>query len=152
MLHVEPADVRDVFAPEHRRDPHPLYHWTRDHHPVWYGETDGEWLLTRWADCEAVLRDTRWSSNPQNGPPREEAGPNFAIGVEDVGARSLLFLDPPDHTRLRRLVSKAFTPRRVEQIRGHVGDITDALLTDAGLEAAPDRSSTSCRRSRIRCP
>ena len=47
-----------------------------------------------------------------------------------MNVRTLLFLDPPDHTRLRRLVSKAFTPRRIEQLREHVREITDELLAD----------------------
>jgi cytochrome P450 len=46
----------------------------------------------------------------------------------DANVRTLLFLDPPDHTRLRRLVSKAFTPRRIEQLREHIEEITDELL------------------------
>src|SRR5262249_61987784 len=79
----------------------------------------------------AVLRDPKWSTNPEHRSNRPYSGPN----VEEFAAanvRTLLFLDPPDHTRLRRLVSKAFTPRRIEQLREHVEEITDELL--AGVE------------------
>jgi cytochrome P450 len=119
-----------VFAPETRRDPHPLYHQLRAEQPIApLPEGDG-WILTRWADCEAVLRDPRWSSAPEHRPQDSQAGPSISVEAGEVGIKTLLFLDPPDHTRLRRLVSKAFTPRRIEQLRGHVADIMDGLLAD----------------------
>ena len=120
-----------IFSPESRRNPHPLYHRIRSEHPQAYNPETDEWLFTRWADCVAVLRDPKWSSNPEHRTNRPYSGPN----VEEFAAanvRTLLFLDPPDHTRLRRLVSKAFTPRRIEQLRDHVEEITDELL--AGVE------------------
>ena len=107
-----------------------------------------EWLLTRWADCVAVLRDPRWSSNPEHrGEPRRATGPRSRTSpTSDV--RTLLFLDPPDHTRLRRLVSKAFTPRRIERLRAHVQrDHRRA----AGTTSRPASRSTSWPRSRTRC-
>jgi cytochrome P450 len=113
-----------LFGPENKRDPHPLYHRLRAEAPMWLNPDFGERILTRWADCEAVLRDPRWSSDPthsvQEGDMRNE--------INEAGVRTLLFMDPPDHTRVRRLVSKAFTPRTIEQLRGHVGDICDSLL------------------------
>ncbi|MEY2459302.1 MAG: hypothetical protein QOG30_1132, partial [Acidimicrobiaceae bacterium] len=120
--------LEDVFSPENRRDPHPLYHHLRTEQPVApLPEGDG-WILTRWADCEAVLRDPKWSSSPEHRPADSTGGPSISEDMSQVGMKTLLFLDPPDHTRLRRLVSKAFTPRRIEQLRGHVADIMDELL------------------------
>jgi cytochrome P450 len=113
-----------LFGPEYKRNPHPLYHRLRSEAPIWKNPDFGEHVLTRWADCEAVLRDSRWSSDPAHSMDPEDM--RGAIG--DAGVRTLLFMDPPDHTRLRRLVSKAFTPRAIEQLRGHVGDICDNLL------------------------
>jgi cytochrome P450 len=118
-----------IFSPEARRDPHPLYHRIRSEQPVAYSADSDEWLLTRWADCVAVLRDPKWSSNPEHRGDRPYTGPRVDEFAE-ANVRTLLFLDPPDHTRLRRLVSKAFTPRRIEQLREHVGEIIDELLTD----------------------
>ena len=70
-------------------------------------------------------------------------GPSFA--------RHMLTVDPPDHTRLRRLVSAAFTPRRVEQLRPRVHAIIDDLLDEIAA-AGPDARSTSSVRSRSPCP
>jgi cytochrome P450 len=121
--------TEDVFAPETRRDPHPLYHQLRAEQPVApLPEGDG-WILTRWADCAAVLRDPKWSSSPDHRPADSTGGPSISEDMSQVGMKTLLFLDPPDHTRLRRLVSKAFTPRRIEQLRGHVAEIMDELLS-----------------------
>jgi cytochrome P450 len=114
-----------LFGPENKRNPHPLYHRLRTEAPHWIEPEMGEMILTRWADCEAVLRDPRWSSDPAHSV--MEGDMRGAIG--DAGVRTLLFMDPPDHTRLRRLVSKAFTPRKVEQLRGHVGEIFDDLMS-----------------------
>jgi cytochrome P450 len=115
----------ELFGLENKRNPHPLYHRLRTEAPHWIEPEMGEMILTRWADCEAVLRDPRWSSDPAHT--QMEGDMRGAIG--DAGVRTLLFMDPPDHTRLRRLVSKAFTPRKVEQLRGHVGEIFDDLMS-----------------------
>ena len=48
--------ARRALHAENRRDPHPGYHWARANHPIWYEPLHDDWLLTRWADCEAVLR------------------------------------------------------------------------------------------------
>ena len=95
-----------------------------------YSAEMDEWVLTRWADCEAVLRDSRWSSAPEHRPASSEGFTSISAEASDVGMKTLLFLDPPDHTRLRRLVSKAFTPRRIEQLREHVKEILDDLVKD----------------------
>ncbi len=134
-------DLSNVFSDEVRRDPHPLYHRLRATDPMAYNADVDEFILTRWADCEAVLRDARWSSAPEHRGERLRGGPQVQEFVES-GVRTLLFLDPPDHTRLRRLVSKAFTPRRIEQLRAHVQDITDELLRDVRPGAPFDVIST----------
>jgi cytochrome P450 len=121
--------IEELFSPEIRRDPHPLYHRLRAEQPI-ANNPDGDWVLTRWADCEAVLRDPRWSSSPEHRPPDAVGGASISVEAGEVGMKTLLFLDPPDHTRLRRLVSKAFTPRRIEQLRGHVAEIMEGLLAD----------------------
>ena len=132
----------EVFTPENRRNPHPLYHQLRAEAPMAYSEEMDEWVLTRWADCEAVLRDPRWSSSPDHRPPTSDGFTSISAEAADVGMKTLLFLDPPDHTRLRRLVSKAFTPRRIEQLRGHVAEILDDLLKDVKPGEAFDVIST----------
>jgi cytochrome P450 len=122
-----------LSSPELRRNPHPLYHLLRERQPIFGPSPTGELLLTRSADCEAVLREPRFSSNPNHQiteiplPQRSFREQISASG--DIN--SLLFLDPPDHTRIRGLVSKAFTPRRIEQLRPHIGEICDAILDEA---------------------
>jgi len=117
-----------LFSEENRRNPHPLYHRLRSAEPMAHLEEMDEWIFTRWADCEAVLRDPRWSSSPEHRP--TDNSYTLPVDANEVGLKTLLFLDPPDHTRLSRLVSKAFTPRRLESIREHVGEILDELLRD----------------------
>ncbi len=122
----------DVFGPEHKRDPHPLYHRIRREQPMWYDPADDVWILTRYVDCEAVLRDPRWSTDSRHRQLRPGApAVDVRAAMLESNARVLLFLDPPDHTRIRRLVSKAFTPRSVERLRSHVEELTDGLLDEA---------------------
>ena len=124
----------ELFAPETRVDPHVLYHQVRAETPALYDPEIDEWILTRYADCEAVLRDPRWSTDPRHR--RSELADvmenrDVRVGFAEANARILLFLDPPDHTRLRRLVSRAFTPRTVEALRAHVRELVDGLLDEA---------------------
>jgi cytochrome P450 len=118
--------AEELFGPEHKRNPHPLYHRLRSVAPVWHNPEFDELILTRWTDCETVLRDPRWSSDPANSNMPED----MRGAISEAGVRTMLFMDPPDHTRLRRLVSKAFTPRAIESLRGHIGEIFDSLLAD----------------------
>ena len=112
------------FLPEFHADPYPFYRRLREQDPV-HRTAMGFWVLTRYEDCVAVLRDQRFG--------REEFQQMLtAVYGNDTEKpqlpRSMLFRDPPDHTRLRALVSKAFTPRTIEVMRGHIQDIVDRLL------------------------
>src|SRR5215208_917876 len=118
----------DAFAPEIRADPWPFFARLREADPV-HRRPDGDWILTRYADCQGVLADPRCSSNPAH-----EASPSEGSPARREGSNLLLFLDPPDHTRLRRLVSKAFTPRRVEALRPRIAELVDSLLDDVDGE------------------
>jgi len=88
------------------------------------------WILTRYSDIAAVLQDARFSVDRQQSKLFQRLGPlrglqpDFALAI----TRNLLMLDPPDHTRLRRLVNKAFTPRRVEALRPRIQQIVEELL------------------------
>src|SRR5262245_1568587 len=112
------------FLPEFHAIPNPFYHRLRAADPV-HRTPMGLWVLTRYDDIVSVLRD------PRDG--REEFDQILAnVYGEDTTnasrARSMLFRDPPDHTRLRGLVSQAFTPRMIERMRTHIQDIVDQLL------------------------
>ncbi len=117
----------DPFSPEFQADPYPVYRWFRETDPVHFVEipgleSPGLWLLTRHADVVAVLRDDRFSAEKLL-----MAAVESSPAVEPL-RRSLLVLDPPDHTRLRCLVSKAFTPRVIETLRSRVRTVVDDLL------------------------
>jgi cytochrome P450 len=118
----------DFFAPEVRADPWPHFARLREADPV-HLRPSGDWILTRYADCQGVLADPRCSSNPAHESTPAEGSP-----ARQAGSNLLLFLDPPDHTRLRRLVSKAFTPRRVEVLRPRIAELVDGLLDQVGSE------------------
>jgi cytochrome P450/DNA-binding transcriptional regulator YbjK len=118
-----------MAGPEFRADPYPLWHRLRATDPV-HQDPTGMWLLTRYADVEPALRDSRFSSNRELFESRrrllEQRG---STSLDDTIGRSMLSVDPPDHTRLRKLVNKAFTPRRVEGLRPRVTEVVDELLT-----------------------
>jgi pimeloyl-[acyl-carrier protein] synthase len=106
------------FLPTFHANPYPLYHRLRAADPV-HRTPMGLWVLTRYDDVVAVLKDPRFG---------REGFEQILANVYGEGARSMLFRDPPDHTRLRGLVSQAFTPRMIERMRSHIQDIVDRLL------------------------
>ena len=96
------------------------------------GRGDG-WIATGYDDAIAILKDPRFVKDIQKlAPPRDEQVPgNERASVMDrflVFRRDMLSVDPPDHTRLRSLVSKAFTPRMIEQLRPRIQQVADELL------------------------
>jgi cytochrome P450 len=122
----------DPFAPGFYADPYPQYAALREHDAVHRTFTGG-WLVTRWDDVHTLLRDPSTSVEDRNlnAPGVIAQAFTEATGVTERGSRGILRLDPPDHTRLRRLVSKAFTPRTVELLRPRIVDLVDTLLTAA---------------------
>ena len=129
--------VFNPFDPEFRVDPYKSYRRFLAEDPV-HQSMFGGWVVTRYADCVGLLRDTRMSSDMRNSnmfqaflaSQNEEALELFAPASQ---IRPFLFLDPPDHTRLRGLVSKAFTPKVIEELRSRIQEVVDGLL-DAALE------------------
>lgn len=119
-------------------DPHPTYHCVRAAGPL-PQPTYNEVIFTRFDHCEAILRDPRFSSDPSNRVVPDDAPlTSMPVQANLSEVRSLLFLDPPDHTRIRSLVSKGFTPRRVEALRPHIEQIRDDILNRAADEGTLD--------------
>lgn len=112
------------FLPQVRADPYPSYHRLRSHDPVHRSRLMPLWVVTRYRDVAQLLREPHLSADRTNW---REFVPLEGVEVQ----RSMLFLDPPDHTRLRALVSKAFTPRVVERLRPRVEEIVDGILERA---------------------
>jgi pimeloyl-[acyl-carrier protein] synthase len=112
------------FLPEFVADPYPFYARLRTEDPV-HQSPMGLWVLTRYDDVARVLRDPRFGRKGFD----ELVNARFGTEPDQPGlATSMLFRDPPDHTRLRTLVSKAFTPRVIEGLRPHIQQIVDGLL------------------------
>jgi pimeloyl-[acyl-carrier protein] synthase len=117
-------ELFNPFAPEFHADPYPFYHRLRSIDPV-YQTPMGFWVLTRYDDVVMVLRDSRFGRDGFEQVLASVYGDDKEPGQLP---RSMLFRDPPDHTRLRALVSKAFTPRVIEDMRTHIQDIVNRLL------------------------
>jgi cytochrome P450 len=118
-----------IFSPEVRADPYPLYKQLREADPVL--ETGfGAWLVMRYADAVEILRDHDHFSVDHANTRTEVATPLIeSVGPSERGLQNvMLFMDPPDHTRLRSLVNKAFTPRSIERLRQRVHEVVDELL------------------------
>ncbi|HEX8771479.1 MAG TPA: cytochrome P450 [Acidimicrobiales bacterium] len=126
----------DPFPAEYRADPYPLYDWIRQNDPV-HRAPDGNWVLVRYEDASAVLRDPRFSTNP-SWLGEETKAQVSASPIRTVGTRLMMFLDPPDHTRLRSLVSQAFTPKVVEGLRPRIQQIVDELLDGVAANGEMD--------------
>jgi cytochrome P450 len=93
---------------------------------------DRAWLVTRYEDVRAVFADPRFSRAAASVPTAPKLSPRFLLRSD-----SILSKDPPDHTRLRRLVAGAFTARRVDRLRLHIQQITDRLLDDLAQAGPP---------------
>lgn len=124
----------DLFSPAFKADPFPTFAVMRERDPV-YAHTapDGRtiWYVTRYDDVAAVLRDgDRFGKDPRHARPAATAPhrPAPAGRSQPSINQNMLFSDPPDHTRLRALVSQAFTPRRVAAMTGRIHETAERLI------------------------
>jgi pimeloyl-[acyl-carrier protein] synthase len=134
-MNSDPSLDQRLVSPEIYSDPYPIYHQLREQDPVHWSDVWGCWVLTRYADVVTVLRDYRRFTNvgriaafldqlPESV--RAQIRPlyaNFTTGMPNT--------DPPEHTRVRGLVNKAFSARVVESMRPRVQAIVDGLLDQA---------------------
>jgi pimeloyl-[acyl-carrier protein] synthase len=125
--------VFNPFDPVWRSDPYPFYKRLRAEAPVGQVPGIGIWYFTRYADCAAILRDPRWSSDERKGKLYQQFVESGAVteSEELTRRRPFIFQDPPDHPRLRGLVSSAFTPRVIEQLRPRIQQLVDEMLDQA---------------------
>jgi cytochrome P450 len=131
LTETVPPPLFDPFAPGFTDDPYPQYAAMRQQAPV-YQHPFGFWLLTSYDDVSWLLRAPGLSVEDDNVAGdsllrqlREEA---YGDGMSRPSAVSMLDRDPPDHTRLRKLVSKAFTPRAIQALRPRITDLVDSML------------------------
>jgi len=122
-----------IFTAELIENPYPVYRRLREEASFHFDVGTGELLITRYADVAAALKHPRLSA--QRGAEAGFPMPAFLHGlmrpVTRMLSRQMLFSDPPDHTRLRSLASRAFVPRVVEGMRRRIQGIADELLDAA---------------------
>lgn len=121
----------DPRNPDVCENPYPAYHRLRDQDPVHWSELQQAWLLTRRADIVAVLHDPRFSNAARLQAALQslpEGGRAELTTVSQRMATILAYLDPPAHTRLRRLVNDAFRPRVIQGLRPRIQALADILL------------------------
>lgn len=127
---AEEAIGRLIFDPVARADPYPTYTSIRNASPV-YQVSFGPWFVTDYEDSAAMLRDPRLVRQHKDSWEQRAILQN-SVGRDWMEAQSrwMLWLDPPDHTRLRGLVSKAFTPRYISKLKDRVQEVVDGLIDD----------------------
>jgi cytochrome P450 len=136
----------DPWNPDFVAHPYRVYEELRRDAPVSYFEPTGQWLISRHADVNALLRDRRLGRSYLHVATDEEFGrepePEFQEPFWRVIRAGMLDVEPPVHTRLRRLVSRAFTPRMVESLRPRVraiaGGLVDAYVERGGGDLIAD--------------
>ncbi|MFN2642400.1 MAG: cytochrome P450 [Actinomycetota bacterium] len=134
MKPLTPDVEYNPFDPGYLADPYPKFAQLRDQRPI-YTSPLGFTVLFRHEDVLGFLRDPSQSveDRHQRPTPMTEMIESLVGDRMDRGSRAMLNVDPPDHTRLRKLVSKAFTPKAIEALRPQIGSIVDEAL--AGLNA-----------------
>lgn len=139
---MDSAAKVDLASPRFKKDAFGFYARLRAEEPVCrVVQPDGQsvWLLTRYDDVAAALKDPRLAKDKRNALTPEQASrqpwvPSLFRPLE----RNMLDVDAPDHTRLRALVHKAFTPRLVERMRERIQALTEALLDEADAKGRMD--------------
>src|SRR5262245_29124462 len=122
----------DIASPAHKANPYPFYARLRAEEPVCrvtLPDRQTAWLITRYGDVTAALKDERLVKDKLRAlTPDQVSRQPWVPSIFRPLMKNMLDLDPPDHTRLRALVHRAFTPRLVEQMRGRIEALADGLL------------------------
>jgi cytochrome P450 len=147
LLAFERLETGVVFNParkESRADPYPLYRALQQRDPFHRSRLADGWVLSRYDDILTILGDRSfsadersWSRYPQI---RRQAAREGIPDPYESDRASMLRMDPPDHTRLRSLVSKAFTPRAVEAMRGRIEEVVVQVLDGLPVSAGSGRN------------
>jgi cytochrome P450 len=134
------APSHDLWAPQVRANPFPLYKRLRETEPVARIVDPHRqmpfWLLTRYRDVVETARDIRLTQDVSKLP--EEVGKKFLGGPSQTLNRHLLVMDPPEHSWVRSLVSRAFTPRQIEELRPRITTLCGELLESMHARGSAD--------------
>jgi cytochrome P450 len=138
MTEASASPVRfDPLSPEQRRDPFPVYAEAREKAPVFYAESYGFWVVTRYDDVLAVLKDDDTFSSVDALRSSSDELPAEVVAVLAEGWPDMPVIvdtDPPLHTRIRGLITRAFTPKRIAELEPDIVSVVDRLID----ELAPD--------------
>jgi cytochrome P450 len=124
------GDLFDPLAPDQIEDPYPLYAQARREEPVFFSRKLNAWVVTRYRDLTAVLRDTVHFSSVGSLESQPELAPEVQA-ILDTGYREFLSLvqsDPPDHTRIRHVFNKAFAAPRLAALEPYVREVATSLI------------------------
>lgn len=135
MTAIPQTLLRDLLEPGHRAHPYPIYRQLREHGPLQLPDSNLV-VFSSFADCDEVLRHPSSCSDRLKSTAAQQS---IAAGLEarherPFGTPGFLFLDPPDHTRLRKLVSKAFSPKVVRGLEPDIATLVDGLLDKVAAE------------------
>ena len=140
---LTPTDIdAALISDEFNHNPYPLMARLQDEAPVYWSESIGAWIVTRYDDVQTTFKVTRQFSNEGrlgkavDYLPADERA-RFGAFEQHYATKSLIHSDPPDHTRLRGLVTKAFTPRVIEGMKPRIQVIIDELLDKAQAQGGP---------------
>ena len=127
--------VYNPLSTQTAQDPYPVYAALREKNPVHRSRLMNSWLFARHADIDTILRDhRRFGNDPRKGKLSRRQRGNLPRDEEFT----MLFLDPPDHKRLRALVNKAFTPKAVNALEPHIRSLLATLLDEIDDPASFD--------------
>jgi len=136
---IDHLSLANLARDEVRANPYPLYRVLRENEPVRWDEPLGCWVLTRYADISALLQDRRMSVQRFKRLRQEAGGRDPAVDeLLDLVTHMMNYVDPPNHTRLRNLTNRAFTPKVLETLRGKIQNTVDELIDGALAEGFLD--------------
>jgi cytochrome P450 len=141
LTETMPPPLFDPFAPGFTDNPYPQYATMREQAPV-YQHPFGFWLLTSYDDVSWLLRAPGLSVEDDkiaaDNVMRQFREAMLGDVVQETAALSMLDRDPPDHTRLRKLVSKAFTPRAIQALQPRITALVDGMLDEIAAQGTVD--------------
>lgn len=124
------VDPLNPLTPEFLQNPYPTYRQLREEAPIFWSEKSKYWLITRYEDVHSILKDMSYEKQLQRW---KQVNPMMKMIPEvskliDTRSKWMLNMNPPDHTRLRGLVNRAFTPKMVNEMRPHIQEIADYII------------------------
>lgn len=141
MFKNDALSLWNLQQEEIRTNPYPFYEQLRNQDPIHWDAEMGFWVISRYADIDALYTDERFSraQGLMRGFQRlSESEQRIAVPVYESFSTTVFYADPPYHTHLRGLMNHAFTPRRVEHLRSYIQKVVDELLDAAQAKADID--------------